>query len=187
MSTIKPRTARVVIYQGDDLERLAEMDEAVTQAESEAKRVERNAAPRLMHEGDPIKDAQDAAVAKKAERDQFAAEAEERGVVVVLIARQRLRWRELMRDHPAREDNSDDAVFQVNMDTLPDVLLPESIDREMSTVEGDVNEFLNSLNDYDYYNRLFLAAWSLNRGAAVADPTQRLLSDSSQISVATSN
>lgn len=184
MSTIKPRTARVVIYQGDDLEQLEKLDEAVTKAESEVKRVERNAGPRLLDETDPAVEAQNAADDAKAERDQFATEAEQRGVVIVLIARQRLRWRELMREHPAREGNDDDAVFQVNMDTLPDVLLPESIDREMSTLDGDVNEFLNSLNDFDYYNRLFLAAWSLNRGAAVADPTQRLLSNSSQTSAA---
>lgn len=181
MTGIKPRTTRVVIYQGDDIDRLLGLDLAVERAEAAAKVAD--AADVLMHEDSPAT----ALIDAKAERDQFAAEAEERGVAVVLTARPRLRWRELMRDHGPREDNDDDRVFGVNMETLPDVLLPESVDAEESTIEGDVGEFLDSLSDHDYYDRLFVAAFALNRGSAPADPTRRLLSGSSQTSDATSS
>lgn len=187
MSAIKPRTARVVIYQGDDLARLAELDDAVAKAAQALARAERNNTTRTLGEMDPVAEARETHETAVLERDEFAAGAEERGVVVHMIARPRLRWRELMREHPAREDNEDDRVFGVNMDALPDELLPESIDREFSTIEGDIAEFLDSLSDYDYYDRLFVAAFALNRGSAAADPTQRLLSGSSQTSAATSS
>lgn len=215
MSIIKPRTARVVIYQGDDIETLSALDDRVetaatdlAAAEHKVKTARREAEksigvapPRLLGEIPETVDdhpdvvnaaatlhtAQEKHDAAAVERDQFAAQAEVRGVVVVLIARPRLRWRELMRAHQARPDNDDDKVFGVNMDTLPDELLPESVDVAMSTIDGNATEFLNSLNDYDYYNRLFLAAWSINRGSTPADPTQRLLSVSSQTSAATSS
>ena len=63
---------------------------------------------------------------------------------------------------------------------MKNTLLPLSIDREQSTIEGDTVDFLESLSDYDYYDRLFLQAFALNRGSAMADPTQRLASGPSQ-------
>lgn len=182
MSAIKPRTARVVIYQGDDLATLAELDNKVERAQDALKQAERAAKaaqpPRMMHEApvDPSVAAADDLTAAKVTRDEFAAEAEERGVVVVMHAQPRRVWRELMRDHAPRENASEDAALGVNMETLPDALLPISIDREQSTIEGDMLEFLESLSDYDYYDRLFLQAFALNRGSAMADPTQRLAS-----------
>lgn len=198
MSTIKPRTARVVIYQGDDLARLSELDDAVTRAEDSLKRAERDKRTRLMHEGDPVEAMRDAHQKAKAERDAFAAEAEPRGVTVVMHALLRKEWRALMNDHGPRDGNSRDAVLGVNMDSLPDVLLPKVICRDeqcpvcrdmgqASTIGGDTDGFLESLSDYDYYDRLFLQAFAVNRGSAPADPTLRLGSAPSQTSAETSN
>jgi hypothetical protein len=197
MSAIKPRTARVVIYQGDDLARLSEFDAAVTRAEAEL-RVAEQKAKRAAVSGpatlDEVSDEQDILEAARArheeatvERDLFAEEAETRGVVVVMHAQPRKTWRGLMNEHGPREGSKEDEALGVNMDTLPDALLPLSIDREQSTIEGDVDVFLESLSDYDYYDRLFLQAFALNRGSAMADPTQRLASALSQTSAATSN
>lgn len=198
MTGIKPRTARVVIYQGDDLARLGEFDDAVTRAELALRRAEKAAkeaakdsGPRLMHEVPPVEqavvDARERHDEAQVERDLFAEEAEGRGVVVVLHAQPRKTWRALMSEHNARDGVKDDEGLGVNMETLPDVLLPKSIDRQQSTIEGDLDDFLESLSDYDYYDRLFLQAFALNRGSATADPTQRLASGTSQTFDATSN
>jgi hypothetical protein len=181
MSTIKPRTDTVVIYQGDDLAHLSSLDDKVTAAESALIRMERNNSKtvRLQHEADPVADAKAAIEAAKQERDEFAAGAEARGVKIVLEARARLAWRTLTREHPPRDGVEEDQIFVggggVNMLTFPEVLLPQSINREASTIEGDVVAFLESLNDYDYYDRVFMTALRLNRGSVIADPTQRLL------------
>lgn len=221
-NTLKPRTARVVIYDGEDLEQLAALDAAVEratavddtgrkpleialrQAERRLKSAELAAEGqvRLLSDDDPLAavraerdDAQDAlnqfeskADPIKVERDDFAAAAEARGKTIVLIARPRLRWRELMREHPPRDDEVADIPLGVNMETLPDVLVPESVDLAMSSELGvGLDVFLDALSDFDYYDRLFLTAFALNRGSAAADPTQRLLYASSQISTAISS
>jgi hypothetical protein len=199
MSTIKPRTAKVTIFQGDDLERLSQLDGDVERTEIRLRQSERagkDAPPRTLDEQptDVVASARDAHDAAKAERDAFASDAEARGVTVVLHALQRKQWRELYRNHPARPDVREDTMG-VNMDEFPDALLPLSVCRDMAcpiahdptTIEGDLDEFLESLGDYDYYDRLFLTAFALNRGSATADPTRRLGFVPSQTSDATSN
>ena len=195
MTSIKPRSARVVIYQGDDLAHLAELDAAVERAETALRvaeqKAKRTAAPITLDEATDEQDlvlvARDQHAEAAVIRDAFAEEAEERGVVVVLHAQPRKAWRALMDEHGPREDNDVDKALGVNMGTLPDALLPMSVDREQSTIEGDLTEFLESLSDYDYYDRLFLQAFALNRGSAMADPTQRLASGPSQTYAATSS
>ncbi len=195
MSSIKPRTARVTIYQGDDLARLAEYDEATTKAEVALRRAERaKSAPgpeRLMHETDDAEAAVIEASTEfdeaKAARDEFAAEAEARGVVVALHHLPRKEWRRLRNAHPPREGNAEDQAFDCNVDTLPDELFPKSINLDDSTIDGDLDEFLESLSSHDYYNRLFMTALALNVGGGGADPTLRLASASRQNSDETSN
>ena len=195
MTSIKPRSARVVIYQGDDLAHLAELDAAVERAETALRvaeqKAKRTAAPITLDEATDEQDlvlvARDQHAEAAVIRDAFAEEAEARGVVVVLHAQPRKVWRALMDEHGPREDNDADKALGVNMDTLPDALLPMSVDREQSTIDGDLTEFLESLSDFDYYDRLFLQAFALNRGSAMADPTQRLASGPSQTSAATSS
>lgn len=188
MAVIKPRQATVVIYQGDDLAKLQTLDEAVDLANAQFERARRDKAIRLMSSEDAqaVKEAelQDAQVA----RDEFAAEAETRGVRLVLYARQRSRWRELVDAHPARPDNDMDEKFSVNVMTFAEVLVPESIDVAESDIESgaDLANLLDSLSDYDFYDRLFLTAFGLNRGRAIADPTLRLASQPTPPSVETS-
>lgn len=194
MSGIKPRTARVTIYQGDDLAQLAKLDDAVTAAEVALRRTEKDARnesrrPRLMHELDDtaaaVASASEAFDDAKAERDAFAAEADERGVVVALHSLPRKDWRRLRNAHPPREGNREDEAFDCNVDSLPDEALPPSVDRDESTIDGDLDEFLESLSSHDYYQRLFLTMLALNVGGAAADPKARLLSPASQTSSAT--
>lgn len=202
MTMIKPRTARVVIYQGDDLARLAELDAAVETSDETAKRAEKASnGIRLMTDADPAAEAKAAHEKKKAERDAFAEAAQSRGVAVVLHALPRKEWRRLVTEHPARDRDAhpeDYPIGPCNIETMPDALLPKSICRDehcptcvdmeqRSTIEGDLVEFLESLADADYYDSLFWTAWTLNRGAVTADPTLRLGSAPSQTSVATSS
>jgi putative heme degradation protein len=99
-------------------------------------------------------------------------------VTVVLNALPRKTWRALVADHPPRDDRDSDKVVGVNEETLSEVLVPKSIDHDASTITGDVDGFLDSLSDYDF-DRLYVTAFALNRGSAMADPTQRLASGTS--------
>lgn len=219
MSTFQPRTDRVVIYQGDDLAHLTKLDEAIANAELRVRIAEKrvkdaatNGPPRLMHEAPPGVEARDAAKEQYEDaltaRDQFAAEAETRGAVIVLRAVHRKRWRKLMEENQPRRDDAgnfvpgDEFGGGVNISTLPDALLVPWMDKnasgadekagaivteECEGVEGDIIDFLDRLSDVDYYDRVFLAAWNLNRGGVSADPTLRLGSLLSQTSDATSS
>lgn len=193
MGIIKPRTATVVIYQGDDLVRLSELDDAATKAELAQKQAERAknipGRVRLLNEPDDVAAAVIAATeeyeAAKAARDEFASEAEARGVAVALKSLPRKDWRRLRNAHPPRDGNSEDEMFDCNVDALPDEAFPMSIDRAESTIEGDLDEFLDSLTDYDYYRRLFPTMLALNVGGAAADPKARLGSLDNSTSSAT--
>lgn len=189
MTGISPRTTRVPIFQGDDIDRLAQLDKAVERTEVALRLAEQRAKPRggtpaTLDEVDDALVAVEAAKAAHAdavaERDAFAAAAEARGVVVVLTAQPRRKWREIVDRHPARPGVAEDESFGVNVSTMADELVPASIDRGASTITGDLDAFLDSLADYDFFDRLFLSAFALNRGSAMADPTQRLASGPSQ-------
>lgn len=153
MSTIKPRIAKHVIYQGDDLAELAELDRAVSES--------------------PDDDA------VKTKRDKFAAAAEKRGVVLVLHNLGRKAWRDLVKSCPPRKEGGEiveeDAGLNMNMEAFMDALVPKSVSIPQSTLEGDLDEFLDSLSDYEY-EQLFQKAFRLNRAGAEADPTRRLMS-----------
>lgn len=190
MNAINPRESRVVIYQGDDIRTLSDLDADVerTKAAYEAAQKADEAAPVGLMSDEPAHIAALAEyTAAQEARDSFAAGAEERGVVVFLTALPRRKWRALVAEHGPRPGVDGDRVFGVNMETFPDALLPDSVDRGRSTFEGDLERFLDALSDYDYYDRLFVTAFALNRGSAMADPTLRLLSGSSQISAEISN
>lgn len=158
----------VDIYPDEDQVRLAEMVAAYEKAQRESGTL-------LMGEGDPVAEAAQA-------HDEFAAEAEGRKIRVFMKHLPRKEWRVLMAEHKPRPDEDDDKIFGVNMETLPDVLIPRVIDREQSVnLPENVEAWLDSLSDVDYYDRLFMTAFGVNRGSAVlADPTRRLLSAGSQ-------
>lgn len=166
----------VDIYPDEDQVRLAEL----AAAHEAAKR--REPAPRMLHEGDPVRETAEA-------HNAFAEEAQARRIRVVMKHLPRKEWRVLMADHKPRPDEDDDKIFGVNMESLPDVLIPRVIDREQSeNLPENVEAWLDSLSDVDYYDRLFMTAFAVNRGsAALADPTRRLPLEGSQTSSATSS
>lgn len=204
MTGIKPRTARVVIYQGDDLARLSDLDEKVTRAEVALRMAERKAkdssGPALLDETETpeaaVIEAREAHEEAVLERNLFAEEAEARGVALVLHQVGRKEWRRLRNSHPAREGNAEDEMFDCNVDSMPDEALPKSICRDSdcpvcresaqrTTVEGDLEAFLDSLSSHDYYQRLFMTMLALNVGGATADPKLRVGSESNPTSSAT--
>lgn len=173
---LKPRTATVVIYQGDDLERLAEL-----------RRVAENAA-RIHAEAvrSPNARAGDDTLTPKLEAeaayDAFVEVAAERAESLALRNLGGRQWRDLIAEHPPRrvvrtidgqeQDllHEDDADFNVNTSTLPDVLLryvnPNRA--EMRTITSpefptaqDLQNYLDDISGGDY-DRLFVTAFHLN-------------------------
>lgn len=157
MSTsVTPRTAEVVIYQGDDLARIAELRRAVEVAGA-------NIGPARIGDTSPSP-----AQAAAQEYDDFVTEAAERAVLVTLRQLPRKEWRELRAKHPPRKDNEDDAAAGFNIETLGDDLVPAAIVSPEFPSRADRDEFLDSLADADF-ERLMLTAHALNT-QPVADP-----------------
>lgn len=167
MTTLKPRTTTVVLFQGDDLAHIAELLEAVNSAISID-------GPRRQGDGNP---AQEAAKA----HDAFVTEATERAETITLQALPRKQWRELQVKHAAREDNDEDELYGFNFATMGDDLVPASI-TEPDYAKSD--EFLDSLSD-GQFSRLYSAAVVLNKGGGElpkADVQQRLTQISEETS-----
>ena len=170
MTTLKPRTSSVVIYQGDDLERIAELRRAADIAE----RQQQTEAARVGDEGD--------AQAAKDEHDAFVEEAIERAVIVHLQHLPRKKFRELLRAHPPREDDEVDAMYGVNFDDFAEAFLPLSIASVEPETPPDRQAFLDDLPEGDY-NRIFSTAYFLNRGAG-SDPREGRFSNAPRSSAA---
>lgn len=175
MGVLKPRTTTVVIYQGDDLNRLSELNRAVVRAEAAAE----SAAKSPLRAGDEVPSAQ----AERDEYDAFVDEAAGRAVVVTLTAIGRTRFRELLAEHPARthevggkpETLEDDQVFEVNTETFPMALLTynrdgkRTVTTEPAIPESEVAEFFGEDCSEGDVERCWQAAYWLNR-AHGADP-----------------
>ncbi len=194
MSILKPRTATVPIYQGDDLERLADLRRTAEHAQRVVDEQARSGAPRRV--GEEIASAD----AEKAAYDAFVAEAAERAVSVELRALGRKAFRELVADHEPRQvkddegkdvDHEDDAGWGVNTETFPMALLAYS-DGEVRTItapdfpsSAKVREFLDDEISEGDFDRLWQTAYYLNR-APGADPKASRYSAASQSSDSTS-
>lgn len=171
MSTIKPREAEIVIYQGDDLARLADLRRT-------AEAATRAGAGNSLRVGDD-----GAGQAERDAYDAFVDEAAERAVVVKVRAIGRKRFRDLMAEHPPRkvdgedgpETHEDDAPYDVNTDSFPEALLAFR-DGDVSTIvspefgtSAAARDFLeNDIADGDFES-LWVGAYFLNR-APSADP-----------------
>ena len=173
MTTLKPRTTSLVIYQGDDMERIADLKRAADVA-ARTYEADQKSPARV---GDDISDA-DVQAARDA-FDAFVDEASERAVEVKVRALPRKVFRNLMADHPPRvegdgEEHIDDGPFGVNVETFADALLSYDHDGIRSVVEptfptsADRQAFLDDLSDGDYSD-LFVRAYYLNRNSG-ADP-----------------
>lgn len=141
MSTIKPRTTSIVIYQGDDMATLAELRRAAENAQTFADRAEseletaREVAAADLRAGDSIEDAIDArdkaeaeAKARQDEYDAFLDEAAERAVTVVLHAIGRKRFRDLMSEHAPRKVKAHDVSKVPEGTTLTVAEAAEEVD-----------------------------------------------------------
>jgi hypothetical protein len=185
MSTLKPRTATIPIYQGDDTERLAELRMAVAIAERQAQIA--SGAPKRGGDDDP----QAAVNAAQAEFDAFVDEASERAIEVVVRAIGRRRFRDLLAEHPAREvddkdgkkvTHEDDREYGVNVETFAPALLlfAEAGEDGVRTIMGPsevtksptvLRDFLDDEVTEGDYEKIFTVAYWINR-APGSDPKE---------------
>jgi hypothetical protein len=193
VTTFKPRTAVVTIYTDDYLDRIRHLEqriEAVEEAIDRARKAEKSSAtPRLNHEDSGVGELERQHDQLFDEYEQLVAEAEAEAVQVRLGALPRKTWRSLVTEHPPRQVGADgvteqqarsDALSGVNDVTFKDALVPMSI-VEPAVTEDD----LEALSDIDF-DRLYLAAFALNRGT-VADPKASPVSRLTQTSDETSS
>lgn len=174
MGILKPRTTSVTIYQGDDLERLAELHRAVVRAEAAAER----AASGPRRAGDEVPTADVEKAAYNAAVDAAA----ESAVEVRLRSIGSSRFADLMLNHPPRTVKADDGTtlheddepFGVNTLTFGKALLAYR-DGDVRTIElPDVSEedlrgFLDDEATDGDIEKLWTAAYYLNRTPG-ADP-----------------
>lgn len=158
MTTIKPRTTTVILFQGDDLDRVAELLEALNSAIS-SKGIGR------VGDGDPVSEAAKA-------HDEFVTEATPRAESIDMQPLPRKKWREIVTAHPPREGNDTDRFYGFNYETMGDDLVPASI---VAPEYAKADDFLDSLSD-GQFSKLFSAAVLLNRGgdAPKADLSARV-------------
>jgi hypothetical protein len=171
--TIRARTARVKIYQGDDLAEIAALDRAARSARGSG---QDSASMLMADQAEWFRLAQ--------EHDALVDEAEKRVTVVVLRALGRRQWRELVEKHPPRTGNETDAAVGVDESTFPDVIVPACMVEPVHATDVDREAFLDSLSSADF-DRLYLTAFSLNR-AQGADPKASLVSELTPRSESTS-
>lgn len=148
MTKLEPRIWKHTILQGDDEEKLRELRAAVARLE-----------PGNEHDA-----------ATEAAND-FAAEAEGRGVTVTLRSVGRKKWRELVESNPPREGDDDDKAAGINLDLFPEALVPACITGPTFT-DGELADFLDALTPAQF-DFLALAAWSLHKSLGL-DPKGRL-------------
>jgi hypothetical protein len=176
--TKKPRTTTVVLFQGDDLDPIEERRQAFQRA-----LVDQTRTVGVRRAGDDdLDDAKEAG----AEYDRFMDEALERAAHVQLQALPRSRFRQMVADHPPREDEKDEAGevteshsedrrYGFNVDTMADALVPASV-----VIEGQFanqperDAWLDELSDAEF-SKLYSAAILLNQGGG-PDPKARFSS-----------
>lgn len=162
---LKPRSATVVLYQGDDMDRLAELKRKVDLAERMLEQALADAADRPARVGDDAAEnvvaAREAKAQSEAEFDAFVDEAAERALSIEIHTIGREFFRDLVAAHPPRlvpkpvappadgEDapapemveHEDDAGWGVNAETFPVALLTF---RKMDE-EGDEPELVTTI------------------------------------------
>lgn len=199
----KPRTAEVVIFTGDYLDRIRHLERKhdaaqdayesalaayndATEGDDDRATVRRMGAPAtspLKERADRLGEEVDA-IAR--EHDALVEEAEATATRVQVTTVRRRRYRELADAHPPREGEKGDAALNVNVMTFREVLVPAAIvevteDGETKAWEAysedEREEFLDTLAEADM-ERLFGTAYGLVNGFN-ADP-KLLTSRSSQ-------
>lgn len=170
-ASLKPRTTTVVLFQGDDLDKIRAAQAKVEEATSAAMST---GAPKRLGDSPSV-------VAAVEQYDAFMDECAARGVSIELQAVGRKVWRDILAKHAPRKvtvkdddgvetevPHPDDEGWGFNYETLADDLVPASVVDKTSFDEA----FLDSLADGDW-SKLYSAAVLLNQGAG-PDPTLRL-------------
>lgn len=195
MGLLKPRTATVVLYQGDDMERLAELRREADAAEAQAHADLQSAARAPLRAGDeePLEEFRAAVQPARDALNAFIDEAAERAVEIRLQAIGSTRFAELVLAHPPRKvqvdgktvDHEDDAAFAdhlshfgifdgaVDVSTFPKALLKHREGRR-TIVEPDLDEaalfeFLDEECSEGDIDAMWRPAYLLNRAVAT-DP-----------------
>jgi len=182
INPITPRTETVIVLQGDDDEKLRHLKAEV--ARIEASKPKKDVLARTLSDADPLQAWEAEKKAAEAAHDKFAAQAEKRGVKVILRAVGRKTWRDLVAKHPPRPANDTDEEVGANADDLQEELVPLCMASPVGSKE-EIAAFLDSLSE-GQFGALAVKAHGLNMGRT-ADPTQRLLSGVSRTSSATSS
>lgn len=188
----KPRQSTVLIYDGDDFERLAELRRQVALAESAERTAEAAGTARA---GD---DASSEVQERRDAFDAFVEEAATRAEEWVLHPIGWQEFRDLLAEHPPRKEVDDDgaeqvieedAPFGVNTETFPKALLTfvDEDDDEIRTIgkpefatDKERARRLKRLSEGEF-ETLWVRAWGLNRGV-IADPKLSIYSLGSQTS-----
>lgn len=163
---IEPRTATVTIYTGDYLDEIRHLEQRAIAARDAS-------GGGLAGTLDESPEYLDIA----AQHDALVAEAEKSALHVKVRALGRREWKDLVAKHPPRSVSeavdertaAGDRALGVNEDTFKDALVPLSV-AEPKFTEDD----FDAMADIDF-DRIYLTAFSLNRGAA-ADPKASLVS-----------
>lgn len=172
--TMNQRTFKVELFQGDDLDHLAELSEAA----------------RLLKPGPLSTGTEDGNYAAAAEaHDAFLAEAKTRAVAIEMRPVPRKAYQALQVKHPPRDDDAGDAMIGANASTFVEPLLKASLfspfgdaEREAlltAIVDGaaeppcpERQEFLDSLNNAQF---TYLADEVLTNNRVVYAPKAPLL------------
>jgi hypothetical protein len=156
MTALNRRTTTVVLYQGDDMAKLQELDQACDVALRLA--TAGTDGPKRIGDGTDLSDAQ----AKAEARDKFAESVIEHATIVELGGLPRHTWRDLKKKHPPKADDQTDAAYGFDKDGLGDELVPLSVVSVDPVVQpGDLAAFLDGLTEAQFDN-LFHSAYDLN-------------------------
>lgn len=201
MSLLNPRTATVVLYQGDDMARLTDLRRAADHAERQAQADLQSTVRAPLRSGDevPIEAFREAVQPARDAYNAFVDEAASRAVEVRLQAIGSTRFEELLLAHPSRKvevdgktvDHEDDAAFAdylaafgiadgaVNTATFPKALLKHREGRrtivEPELSEAELNEFLDEDCSEGDIEAMWRPAYLLNRAVAVNPKEGRFL------------
>ena len=170
MPSLTPRTETVLLYQGDDRDKIAEL---LTEVQVEAVKL---AGPNRVNE--PAVEAVEA-------YNAFLAEAETRAVRCGLSSIGRTRWRDLLEQHTvtktvkvedADENKYEREVTDLDQRAFSEAVVPLALVEPKFDTEDAKRAFLDELNDADF-SLLYSAAYKANASSGVVDPKALNASD----------
>jgi hypothetical protein len=192
-TSISRRTAQVPIFQGADVAVIEEAQVEYNRAESLRRLAEsQQSGTRRMSEPAATQELTDAALAAAKVYDAAVADALPRAVMATVTALGRRSWRNLLAEHPPRDDNQGDDALGFNESTFLDAVLEfwdgETGERSVTVPQFDSRnalvEWLDNLSD-GVFTELGYAAVRVNQGGS-PDPKASLGSQAAQMYRATS-